>query len=45
MGRVALDMGSTIPFGKSVEDHGGIDQSGDCTAEEDDEKGEAKRTA
>jgi hypothetical protein len=38
-------MGSLIPFSDGVEDHGGIDQSGDGTAEEDDENGEAKRTA
>jgi hypothetical protein len=37
MGRVALDMGSLIPFGDGVEDHGGIDQSGDGTAEEENE--------
>jgi hypothetical protein len=30
-------MGSLIPFSESVEDHGGIDQSGDGTAEEENE--------
>src|SRR5665213_70383 len=30
-------MRSTIPFGKSVEDHGGVDQSGNQAAENNDE--------
>ena len=34
MGRVVLDMRGPIPFGKSVEDHGGIDQSGNEATEE-----------
>ena len=34
MGRVALDMGSTIPFGESVEDNGGVDEAGDQTAKQ-----------
>ena len=34
MGRVALDMGSTIPFGESVEDNGGIDEAGNQTAKQ-----------
>jgi hypothetical protein len=36
MGRVALDMGDTIPFSESVEDHGGIDETGHDRSEQED---------
>jgi hypothetical protein len=34
---VVLDMGSTIPFGKSVKYRGGVDEPGDQAYEHDDE--------
>jgi hypothetical protein len=38
-------MRGPIPFCESVEDHGGIDQSGNEATEKDDKKDKAKRTA
>jgi len=37
-------MGSTIPFGKGMEDYGGVDQSGDERTEEDQEQCGADRS-
>jgi hypothetical protein len=38
-------MGSTIPFGDGVEDHGGIDQSGDQAADKDEENEQSEWSA
>jgi hypothetical protein len=43
MGRVALDMGSLIPFGESVEDDGGVDEAGNQTAKQNRQEDEEYR--